>query len=292
MRFAPGLLFSLLVIGCGSSSNETCSMPVTCAAGSYRACTSGLGSSCNAHYETSDGKRFACSTCTCADAATAITSWCSGQVSPDLGTTVVTGGRAACDRYLTCAAAVTPAALPGLQQGYGASGTCWQSTAAAQQMCIDACTAGLTQLRVGAQGNAACGCDSDSQCPSKHCDATTQQCVTPEGTCDVANACGCNGYEICYDKCNGVQTCEDKCGKNTTQQGLDLDFQLFTGCPMRYCNAHSTTGVLCTATDLDPHATANITQACNDCISNLNWDSTTFMNNCRTEQNACTADKP
>jgi hypothetical protein len=122
--------------------------------------------------------------------------------------------------------------------------------------------------------------------------ATTPPDMTVASLCPTTNSCGCNNYENCYDACNGNTTCQDNCGKHTTQMGLDLDYDLFTACPMRYCNKHSDGGVVCTDVDLDPHATANITQPCLDCLQALNWDQQTFSTQCMTELANCTNNKP
>jgi hypothetical protein len=97
----------------------------------------------------------------------------------------------ACNAYLNCASVVVPAELPGLQQGYGPTGSCWTSGLATT--CEQACVSGLTQLiSAGGTGKSQCGCVADANCaagPGFACE-TNVNCPAPADHCDVASG-GC-----------------------------------------------------------------------------------------------------
>lgn len=65
------------------------------------------------------------------------------------------GGSATCDRYLTCAARVTPAGLGALAEQYGDDGSCWHDPSIAE-VCEDACAAGLADLQAAAPDEREC----------------------------------------------------------------------------------------------------------------------------------------
>jgi hypothetical protein len=146
------------------------------------------------------------------DCSPAVLLECAGASMPDLGLpgndggvnpgkeggaggdgSTTTGDREICDRYLACAAAASPVILPELQQGYGASGSCWENGPAEQ--CLTACRKGLSQLRAAAHAEPACACREDAEClePGRStCDPLNGVC----GACDSSD--GCPYQEACY----------------------------------------------------------------------------------------------
>src|SRR5260370_24011665 len=105
MRF--GILCAIVAIA-GCKASEHCSTAVSCAKGSYQACTD--GSSCR--FLASDGQSFACASCAdCMSAASSAASWCGMAGTGGNGGVMQTQ---ACLRYLSCPAAAPPSPLAAL----------------------------------------------------------------------------------------------------------------------------------------------------------------------------------
>jgi hypothetical protein len=115
-------------------------------------------------------------------------------------------------------------------------------------------------------------------------------------SCNASHMCGCNGLEICYDGCNNDQNCINTCYMYSTDTAAMLDFEIYGGCPMRYCNTHSDGGTPCTAADLDYTSMAPVTDACQACLNALGPQFQSGALNygtiCAKEISTCTANKP
>ena len=115
----------------GCRASEQCAQSVSCATGSYAACSD--GSACT--YKTSDGHMFACASCAdCQNAATMAFAWCGVDGTGGNGS----GQTQACMDYLSCLATADPGALATAVMTYGPSGSCWASASTASA-CDAAC---------------------------------------------------------------------------------------------------------------------------------------------------------
>jgi len=120
-----------LVALAGCRASEQCAASLSCAQGSYQACSD--GSACT--YKTSDGHVFACASCgDCQSAATAAGAWCGGGVGGNGA-----GQTKACMDYLSCLAVHDPGEVAAAVMTYGPSGSCWASASTASA-CDAACT--------------------------------------------------------------------------------------------------------------------------------------------------------
>ncbi|HEX4456922.1 MAG TPA: hypothetical protein VIA18_03085, partial [Polyangia bacterium] len=143
MRIAATVAVVLVAAGCKPS--ERCSSAISCAKGSYQACTN--GSACS--YKTSDGQAFACASCAdCMGAVSSTLSWCGGVGGVGGSDGGALAETPACMDYLTCVATTAPAQLAALSATYGPGGSCWQTRATAAS-CDEVCQAALASSSCG-----------------------------------------------------------------------------------------------------------------------------------------------
>ena len=67
-----------------------------------------------------------------------------------------TEGEARCEAYVACAEAVTPSAVPGINDLYGPEGLCWRSPEVPDEACEAACARGLSTLHARFPDELAC----------------------------------------------------------------------------------------------------------------------------------------
>jgi hypothetical protein len=70
-----------------------------------------------------------------------------------------------CRRLLQCAAIVTPEAIAGLEAGFGAAGSCWESGTTTVKNCTTACRSAFSMLNEQSWSSTPeCVCAQDSEC--------------------------------------------------------------------------------------------------------------------------------
>jgi hypothetical protein len=109
-----------------------------------------------------------------------------GSAGPDGGDTRATSSTL-CARFIACAGATNPIALPAIQQAYGPGGTCFEPQRCSPSARTPA-ERGLSQLRAGGAGAPACACNSDAECLEPgfpYCDPLVRVC----GQCRRSTEC-------------------------------------------------------------------------------------------------------
>lgn len=170
----------------------------------------------------------------------------------------IAAGRAACDRYLECAAATSPEAVGALLEGFGPEGTCWQTDEIpAIELCAQACAEGRANAAELFPDVGACGeCASDSDCSEApdgpRCDPETSSCVAclaaadcQHGACkpethtcvDCIDDDGCaEGEECVGNECGPERVCSpgfSRCRGATVEtcDSAGLTWDVTVDCP-------------------------------------------------------------